>query len=214
LALKEADATDKLFVLMRCGPPFAFEHSAARRPQPIEPLLQLAVCPGRQRLVDNVYQSFFKLGHGEARLILRQNSLHVSDQLAELACRSSWGNSESSSTTMRWNGRPAPWLSPRSVRERQLQPQVHPIGSPLFWRFATRGQWMGHPPGIGRNHVALAEMPPFRQAIFGVSSPGVSDHERPNLLVAILSHLSANEAELGRNGGTPKRIPVVYGEPI
>jgi hypothetical protein len=54
LALRETDATDNLIVLMRCGLPFAFERSAAKRPQPIELLLQLVVCLGRQRLVDSV----------------------------------------------------------------------------------------------------------------------------------------------------------------
>jgi hypothetical protein len=54
LPLEEADATGELFALMRCGPPFAFEHSAANHPQQIELRLQLAVCLGRQRLVDSV----------------------------------------------------------------------------------------------------------------------------------------------------------------
>ena len=54
LPLEEAKATGELFALMRCGPPLALEHRAANHPQPIELLLQLAVCPGRQRLVDSV----------------------------------------------------------------------------------------------------------------------------------------------------------------
>jgi len=54
LPLEEADAIGELFALMCCGPPLAFEHRAANDPQPIELLLQLAVCPGRQRLVDSV----------------------------------------------------------------------------------------------------------------------------------------------------------------
>jgi hypothetical protein len=54
LPLDEANATGELFALMRCGPPLAFEHRAANHPQPIELLLQLAVCPGSQRLVDSV----------------------------------------------------------------------------------------------------------------------------------------------------------------
>jgi hypothetical protein len=133
LALKEADATDKLFVLMHCGPPFAFEHSAAKRPQPIELLLQLVVCPGRQRLVDNVYQSFVKLGHGEARLIPRQNSLHVSDQLAEPGLPIEMGEQR------KFIDDDAVERAARSFGLRldpfenvSRQPQVHPIGSPLF----------------------------------------------------------------------------------
>ena len=51
---REAKALGELFALLRCGPPLAFEHRAANPPQPIELLLQFAVCPGRQRLVDSV----------------------------------------------------------------------------------------------------------------------------------------------------------------
>ena len=63
LPLEEAKATGELFALMHCGPPFALEHCAANHPQPIELLMQLAVCPGRQRFVDSVQQSLVELGH-------------------------------------------------------------------------------------------------------------------------------------------------------
>jgi hypothetical protein len=54
------------------------------------------------------------------------------------------------------------------------QPQVHPIGSPWFWRFAMRGR--GAPCGIGRDHVAPEPsrndaIAPFDRPFFGVSSP-------------------------------------------
>jgi hypothetical protein len=44
----------ELFVLKRCDPRFALEHSAANHPQPLKLRLQLGVCLGRQRLVDSV----------------------------------------------------------------------------------------------------------------------------------------------------------------
>jgi hypothetical protein len=170
MALEEADATDKLFVLMRCSPPFAFEHSAANSAQPIELLLQLAVCPSQRR---STAPSRASLNF----VMLRREPYRAKTASMSRTSSPSRRNSESSSTTMRWNGRPLLWPSPRSVRKRQRATAGTPDWFALVLAVCDAGpgstSWVRPGP-----HRPIAEMTlspaPFRQVIL-TSRPGVSD---------------------------------------